>query len=128
MHRLDLPTEKIIAEIKDNIGWIKFNQPEKRNAISLNMWEIIPSIIKKFSNNDEVNILSSLLAKTSGALRAVTLVNMPTYIPLVNTLGINSVISPAQITVSSPTISLISFTDLVIKFSGVHLPTHPQIL
>ena len=47
MHRLDLPTEKIIAEIKDNIGWIKFNQPEKRNAISLNMWETIPSIIKR---------------------------------------------------------------------------------
>ena len=57
MHRLDLPTEKIIAEIKDNIGWIKFNQPEKRNAISLNMWEIIPSIIKEFSNNDEVRIV-----------------------------------------------------------------------
>ena len=57
MHRLDLPTEKIIPEIKDNIGWIKFNQPEKRNAISLNMWEIIPSIIKKFSNNDEVRLV-----------------------------------------------------------------------
>ena len=45
------------------------------------------------SNNDEVNILSSLLAKRSGALRAVTLVNLPGFIPLVNTLGINSVIS-----------------------------------
>ena len=57
MHRLDLPTEKIIAEIKDNIGWIKFNQPEKRNAISLKMWETIPSIIKEFSNNDEVRLV-----------------------------------------------------------------------
>ena len=53
------------------------------------------------TNNDEVNILSSLLAKRSGAIRAVTLINKPNYIPLVNTLGINSVISPAQITVSS---------------------------
>ena len=48
-----------------------------------------------------MNILSSLLAKRSGALRSVTLVNLPGFIPLVNTLGINSVISPPQITVSS---------------------------
>ena len=53
------------------------------------------------TNNDEVNILSALLAKRSGAIRAVTLINKPNYIPLINTLGINSVISPAQITVSS---------------------------
>ena len=31
----------------------------------------------------------------------MTLINKPNYIPLINTLGINSVISPAQITVSS---------------------------
>ena len=53
------------------------------------------------TNNDEVNILSALLAKRSGATRAVTLINKPSYIPLINTLGVNSVISPAQITVSS---------------------------
>ena len=53
------------------------------------------------TNNDEVNILSALLAKRSGAIRAITLINKPSYIPLINTLGVNSVISPAQITVSS---------------------------
>ena len=53
------------------------------------------------TNNDEVNILSALLARRSGAVRAVTLINKPSYIPLINTLGVNSVISPAQITVSS---------------------------
>ena len=53
------------------------------------------------TNNDEVNILSALLARRSGAVRAVTLINKPSYIPLINTLGVNSVISPAQFTVSS---------------------------
>ncbi len=53
------------------------------------------------TNNDEVNILSALLAKRSGAMRAITLINKPSYIPLINTLGVNSIISPAQITVSS---------------------------
>tara|TARA_Y100000768_G_scaffold385853_1_gene372888 strand:- start:778 stop:1581 length:804 start_codon:yes stop_codon:yes gene_type:complete len=57
MERLNLPTEKIIAEIKDNIGWIVFNQPEKRNAISLSMWETIPFIIKEYSNNNEVRLV-----------------------------------------------------------------------
>ena len=42
-----------------------------------------------------------MLAKRSGAIRAITLINKPSYIPLINTLGVNSVISPAQITVSS---------------------------
>jgi len=32
------------------------------------------------TNNDEVNILSALLAKRSGAIRAVTLINKPSYI------------------------------------------------
>ena len=57
MKRLNLPTEKIIAEIKNNIGWLIFNQPEKRNAISLKMWEAIPVIIKEFSKNDEVRLV-----------------------------------------------------------------------
>ncbi len=57
MQRLNLSTEKIIAVIKDNIGWIVFNQPEKRNAISLDMWETIPFIIKEYSNNNDVRLV-----------------------------------------------------------------------
>ena len=29
---------KILAEIKDGVGRITFNQPEKRNAMSVTMW------------------------------------------------------------------------------------------
>ena len=112
--------EILSKNMKDiNISIIEYNR-ERANYLAeifpnisiINGDALDPDIIEEsgvktaetfvaLSNNDEVNILSSLLAKTSGALRAVTLVNMPTYIPLVNTLGINSVISPAQITVSS---------------------------
>jgi trk system potassium uptake protein TrkA len=53
------------------------------------------------TNDDETNILSSLLAKRYGAQRAVTLVNNPTYGPLIATLGVDSVISPRAITVST---------------------------
>jgi len=53
------------------------------------------------TEDDEVNILSALLAKRTGAKHAVALVNMPAFIPLVGTLGVDAVINPSQITVSS---------------------------
>jgi len=53
------------------------------------------------SNDDEVNILASLLAKRYGCQRAVTLINNPTYGSLTGTLGIDTVVSPRAITVST---------------------------
>lgn len=53
------------------------------------------------SNDDEVNILSALLAKRMGASHTVALVNNPGFVPLISTLGIDAVVSPPQITVSS---------------------------
>ena len=52
------------------------------------------------TNDDQVNILSSLLAKREGAKRATTLVNNMTYGPLVRSLGIDAVVNPRAITVS----------------------------
>ena len=53
------------------------------------------------SNDDEVNILSALLAKRMGARHTVALVNMPGFVPLISALGVDAVINPPQITVSS---------------------------
>ena len=53
------------------------------------------------TNDDETNILSSLLAKKYGCSRALTLVNKSTYGSLVTELGINVVISPRMTTVST---------------------------
>ncbi|RDD62093.1 Trk system potassium transporter TrkA [Ferruginivarius sediminum] len=53
------------------------------------------------SNDDEVNILASLLAKRYGCRRAVTLVNKQSYGPLIGSLGIDTVVSPRAITVST---------------------------
>lgn len=33
-----LGTQRILAHVQDGIGWITFNQPERRNAMSLDMW------------------------------------------------------------------------------------------
>ncbi len=53
------------------------------------------------SNDDEVNILASLLAKRFGCQRSITLINKPTYTPLMGNLGIDAVVSPRAITVST---------------------------
>ncbi|MFD2207359.1 Trk system potassium transporter TrkA [Kiloniella antarctica] len=53
------------------------------------------------TNDDEVNILTSLLAKRHGCKRAVTLINTTSYTPLISTLGIDTVVNPRSITVSN---------------------------
>ena len=53
------------------------------------------------TDDDEVNVLSSLLAKRYGATHTVALVNMVSFVPLISNLGVDSVINPPAMTVSS---------------------------
>ena len=41
-------TEKIIARKDGAIGWLVFNNPERRNAVSLEMWQAIPRVLDDF--------------------------------------------------------------------------------
>ncbi|MEH6524904.1 MAG: Trk system potassium transporter TrkA [Sneathiella sp.] len=56
--------------------------------------------IVALTNDDEVNILSSLLAKGQGCETAITLINNPVFGNLVTTLGIDVVVDPRATTVS----------------------------
>ncbi len=53
------------------------------------------------TNDDEVNILTSLLAKRAGCQRAITLVSNPSYRPLLGSLGIDVAVNPHATTVST---------------------------
>ncbi|MCB9995664.1 MAG: Trk system potassium transporter TrkA [Rhodospirillales bacterium] len=53
------------------------------------------------TDDDETNILGSLLAKQYGCKRVITLINKPTYTTLVTSLGIDTVVSPRASTVST---------------------------
>lgn len=53
------------------------------------------------TNDDNVNILSSLLAKQLGTERAITLINNYDFGSLTNSVGIDAFIDPRQTTVSS---------------------------
>jgi trk system potassium uptake protein TrkA len=53
------------------------------------------------TNDDETNIFASVLAKREGCSRAITLVNKSSYESFLPTLGIDAVVSPNAITIST---------------------------
>ncbi len=53
------------------------------------------------SENEQTNILSSLLAKRFGAKKAVVLTEDPAFVTIINSLGVDIVINPRLITVGS---------------------------
>jgi enoyl-CoA hydratase len=52
-----LQTTKMLADVDDGIGWITFNNPERRNAISLEMWEGLGTILEAFAHDDAVRVV-----------------------------------------------------------------------
>ena len=57
MSELDLSTTKMIARKEGAIGWMIFNQPEKRNAVSMEMWAAVPEIIDAFESDPDVRVI-----------------------------------------------------------------------
>ena len=53
------------------------------------------------TGHDETNMLSSLLAKTVGARKVVSLVNKFDYLPIVTKVGIDAAVSPRMATVNA---------------------------
>jgi len=58
-------------------------------------------VFAAISNNEELNIMASMLAKSRGAKKVITIVNRTDYLPLASNLGIESVLSPRLITAST---------------------------
>ena len=98
--------------IEHNSDRARFLSEQLENIIILNGDTLDRSIMEEASinsaetyialmNDDESNILGSLLAKQYGCERVVTLVNNNAYYPLVGPLGIDTMVSPKSIIVSN---------------------------
>ena len=48
---------KLLMEKDGPIGWIIFNQPEKRNAVSQEMWELMPDYVKDLAQDDAIRVV-----------------------------------------------------------------------
>jgi len=54
---IPLDTENMLAEIDGPIGWMTFNKPARRNAVSLDMWEAMPAILDRFESDPSVRVI-----------------------------------------------------------------------
>ena len=52
-----MATDKMLSEIDSGIGRMIFNNPERRNAVSLEMWEAAEEILRGFAENPEVRVV-----------------------------------------------------------------------
>src|ERR1700759_5186603 len=48
---------KMLAAKDDGVGLITFNQPEKRNAMSMEMWTGLGEILDEFSEDSSVSVV-----------------------------------------------------------------------
>ncbi len=100
---------KIIEMKKDRAAWLaeRLEKTIVINGDALNREILAEANIEQtdtivsVADDDEVNILSSLLAKQQGCSRAITLMNNPIYGSLVGSIGIDVALDPRETTVSS---------------------------
>src|SRR5437764_5246247 len=50
-------TEKILADREGGIGWLTLNNPERRNALSLAMWERLAEVLEAFAADEAVRVV-----------------------------------------------------------------------
>jgi len=49
--------EKLIKEIKNHVGYVWINRPDKKNALDADIWFGLPDIIDELDNDDEVHCI-----------------------------------------------------------------------
>lgn len=49
--------EHISVEIRDMVGWLWLDRPEKRNALSRDMWDDIPAAVADLSGSEQVRVM-----------------------------------------------------------------------
>ena len=57
MTALPTKTERIVARSEGAIGWMIFNNPAKHNAITMDMAEAVPAVMREFENDAAVRVI-----------------------------------------------------------------------
>ncbi len=50
-------TDKMLSRKEGAVGWMIFNNPERHNAVSLDMWEAAEKILGDFSADDKIRVI-----------------------------------------------------------------------
>jgi enoyl-CoA hydratase/carnithine racemase len=54
---MDLGTERLIGRKDGAIGWMIFNNPARRNAVSVDMWQAIPDVLAAFEDDPAIRVV-----------------------------------------------------------------------
>ncbi|MBO0712235.1 MAG: enoyl-CoA hydratase/isomerase family protein [Acetobacteraceae bacterium] len=54
---IPLDTDRMIGRIEGPIGWMTFNNPERRNAVSLEMWQGMAALLEHFEQESAVRVV-----------------------------------------------------------------------
>ena len=50
-------TDKVISRKDGNVGYVIFNNPERRNAMSLEMWEATTQLMNDYARDDSIRVV-----------------------------------------------------------------------
>ena len=50
-------TDKMLSRKEGHVGYVIFNNPERRNAVSLEMWEATARILDDFGNDNDIRVV-----------------------------------------------------------------------
>jgi enoyl-CoA hydratase/carnithine racemase len=54
---MDIGTDRLIGRKDGAIGWMIFNNPARRNALSLDMWQAIPDVLAAFEGDPDIRVV-----------------------------------------------------------------------
>lgn len=55
---IEAGTSRMIARVEGPVGWMVFNNPARRNAVSLDMWEAAPRILAQFEADPAIRVIA----------------------------------------------------------------------
>ncbi len=67
-------TDKMLSRKEGRVGYVIFNNPERHNAVSLDMWARTAEILEGFASDDDVRATPprSTMRRSDGPMRAFT--------------------------------------------------------
>ena len=91
--------ERLSEKVKSKTIIVNGSATDKELLLEANIENT--DVFCALTNDDEVNVMSSMLAKQLGARKVMTLINKAQYVDLVQGQGIDIAISPSQTTLGS---------------------------
>ena len=50
-------TEKMLSRKEGSVGYVVFNNPERHNAVSLDMWQMAGEMLNDFRNDNKIKVV-----------------------------------------------------------------------